>query len=346
MRPLSEESKPKMTSESPQSDPYVVLGIGAEATEANIRKAWRKKTNAAGPGTPEFAAINDAAELLLAPERRAAYDAQIAADREAAEQEAAEAARVEAAIVAASTASTASRIEGLGDEPNADKPDVAVDSADDETGTKAGRGPVLRGRLKGAFVGWNGTATIAGCIAVVAVVLAVWQGVEYTSVSSSKVGGPGTGGVPAANYEQSASNQQSALAAVTSGLPAVLGYNYGTMPADEANAGRFLTAKARPGLAASYQRLISGGAVPGCKSTLAPIATRKTVVTATVVSVGVVSVSSNVAQIGAFVNQTTNVAGQAAVTTENRVLVNLQKVNGSWLIDTMTVPNTDHVLSC
>jgi hypothetical protein len=126
----------------------------------------------------------------------------------------------------------------------------------------------------------------------------------------------------------------------------VLSYNYASMAADQANAVRFLSAKARPALIASYQRLISGGTPPGCKTALAPIATRKTVVVASVVTAGVVSVGTNTAQIGAFVNQKTTSAAHATATTQNRVLVSLVKVDGSWLIDSMSVPNTDHVLTC
>lgn len=308
-----------MTAESSQPDPYATLGIKADAGEANIRKAWRKRTKSIGPGTPEFATINDAAELLLDPQRRAAYDAEVTARREEAEQEAAEAAQP------------------------ADGESPADESTED---VPAGTQKPVGSRFRAAFSGWNGTVTLAGLIALVAVILAIWQGVDYTSSSSGASGGVGVGTIPASNFEQPQADQQAVLSAVRTGLPAVLSYRYDQMAANQANAERFLTAKARPGLEASYQRLINGGTIPGCKTTLEPIAQRQTVVTATVVSAGIVSVGRDVAQIGAFVNQTTTVAGKAAVTTQNRVLVNLQKVNGSWLIDTMTVPNTDHVLTC
>lgn len=311
------EANAAMTSDSPRSDPYDVLGIRADASQGQIHKAWRKRTKAAGPGTPEFAAINDAAELLLDAERRASYDAEMVALQEAQATDAA---------------------------------DLAADSDDEPPASDAGVSPEtsqrrsLRQRVRKTFVGWNGTAAVAGILAVMAIVVAVWQGLDYTS--ASKAGGPGTGAVPAANFARPQADQQAALSAVKTGLPAVLSYSYDQMQADQANAERFLTPAARPGLAASYQRLINGGTVPGCKSALAPIATRKTVVAAAVVSAGIVSVSADAAQIGAFVNQTTAVAGQAAVTTQNRVLVNLKRVNGAWLIDTMSVPNTDHVLNC
>ncbi|MGN6723543.1 MAG: J domain-containing protein, partial [Marmoricola sp.] len=66
-----------MTIESDAPDPYEVLGVRTDATDDQVRKAWRKKTKTTGPGTAEFAAFNDAAELLLDRVRRSAYDADV-----------------------------------------------------------------------------------------------------------------------------------------------------------------------------------------------------------------------------------------------------------------------------
>ena len=62
-------------------DPYEVLGIGADATGADIARAWRRTARAvhpdSRPGDPaaaaEFQAVADAYELLSDPARRAAY---------------------------------------------------------------------------------------------------------------------------------------------------------------------------------------------------------------------------------------------------------------------------------
>ena len=67
-----------MSSSLPEGDPYEVLGVAHNATEGQINKAWRRKTKSIGPGSAEFAAINAAAELLLDPSRRRAYDAEAA----------------------------------------------------------------------------------------------------------------------------------------------------------------------------------------------------------------------------------------------------------------------------
>lgn len=54
---------------------YDVLGVDRRADAATISKAWRRRTRKAGPGSPEFTRLNDAAETLLNPDKRAVYDA-------------------------------------------------------------------------------------------------------------------------------------------------------------------------------------------------------------------------------------------------------------------------------
>jgi curved DNA-binding protein CbpA len=67
-----------------QRDPYDVLGIGADATGADIARAYRRLARAVHPDSrpgdpaaaPEFQAVCDAYGLLSDPARRAAYDHQ------------------------------------------------------------------------------------------------------------------------------------------------------------------------------------------------------------------------------------------------------------------------------
>lgn len=308
-----------MTTESATPDPYKILGVGTDATDDQVRKAWRKKTKAAGPGSAEFAAVNSAAELLLDRVRRATYDAEAATRRLEAERAAAESAVV--------------------DTPPEPETTAAPGAVED---VQRSQRPPLSALLKG----WSGTAVVAGVVAVLAVVLAIWQGIDYANHKDATTTGAGTGGVAAGSFDQPASVQTAVTSTVQIGLPAVLSYSYDSMAADQANADRFLTRKLRTSLDASFKRLIAGGTPPGCTRPLAPIATTKTVVTATVVSLGVVSVSASSAQIGAFVNQTTTTNTQAAKTTQNRVLVGLVKQGNTWLIDSMSVPNTDGILNC
>jgi len=65
-----------------EPDPYQVLGIGADATSADIARAWRRLARAVHPdsrpadpaATEQFQAAADAYGLLSDPARRAAWD--------------------------------------------------------------------------------------------------------------------------------------------------------------------------------------------------------------------------------------------------------------------------------
>src|SRR5512145_779925 len=65
---------------------YDILGVSEDATREEIRKAWRDAADRFEPGeggsTKQFRLFNEAAEVLLDPERRKAYDAQLAGREE------------------------------------------------------------------------------------------------------------------------------------------------------------------------------------------------------------------------------------------------------------------------
>ncbi len=67
---------------------YDILGVSPDASREEIRKAWREAADRFEPGeggsTKQFRLFNEAAEVLLDPERREEYDAQLP-DRDAAE---------------------------------------------------------------------------------------------------------------------------------------------------------------------------------------------------------------------------------------------------------------------
>lgn len=68
-----------MTDTATPSGPtwYDVLGVARDASPEQVRDAWRAATDRAEPGTGQFRTANQAAEVLLDPARRAAYDAQL-----------------------------------------------------------------------------------------------------------------------------------------------------------------------------------------------------------------------------------------------------------------------------
>ena len=60
---------------------YDLLDVAPDADADEIRAAWKGAIADLGPDDRRFRAYNQAAELLLDPERRAAYDAELAARR-------------------------------------------------------------------------------------------------------------------------------------------------------------------------------------------------------------------------------------------------------------------------
>ncbi|MET0839818.1 MAG: DnaJ domain-containing protein, partial [Marmoricola sp.] len=67
--------------ETPDPTWYDVLDVPRDASDEEIRAAWRNSTDRFGPGTSsgQFRMFNQAADVLLDPERRAAYDRSLAA---------------------------------------------------------------------------------------------------------------------------------------------------------------------------------------------------------------------------------------------------------------------------
>jgi Mce-associated membrane protein len=61
---------------------YDILGVDRDASPEQVKAAWRAATDKfePGSGTSQFRLFNEAADVLLDPERRAAYDAELDAD--------------------------------------------------------------------------------------------------------------------------------------------------------------------------------------------------------------------------------------------------------------------------
>jgi Mce-associated membrane protein len=64
---------------------YDLLDVDPTASDAEIRAAWKAAIADLDPTDRRFRAYNQAAEVLLDPERRAAYDAELAAEQDESE---------------------------------------------------------------------------------------------------------------------------------------------------------------------------------------------------------------------------------------------------------------------
>jgi Mce-associated membrane protein len=126
---------------------YDVLGVDEHASPEEIRTAWKDSIAELSPGDRKFRVCNEAAEVLLDPERRAAYDAEIGV------------------APAAEAAVSTPRDQTGADEPDAHEPDT---SSEAERPAK----PVKAARALPAVPGW---LIIGLAVAVLAVAgLALW----------------------------------------------------------------------------------------------------------------------------------------------------------------------------
>ncbi len=72
-----------MTGPTPTPSWYDLLGVAPDASAEEVRAVWRAQIADLDPTDRRFAVLNQAAEVLLDPERRAAYDAELAPRPEA-----------------------------------------------------------------------------------------------------------------------------------------------------------------------------------------------------------------------------------------------------------------------
>jgi Mce-associated membrane protein len=79
---------------------YDVLGVAPDASTEEVRAAWRAGIADLDPTERRFALLNEAAQVLLDPERRAAYDAEIGVGAEPEPEPAPETAPEPAPVVA------------------------------------------------------------------------------------------------------------------------------------------------------------------------------------------------------------------------------------------------------
>jgi len=188
---------------------YDLLDVEEAATAAEIRSAWKAAIADLDPTDRRFRAYNDAAGVLLDPEKRAAYDAELAlsAGDEVADDEAAVADEAES-----------------GAEPAVAPVEISKDRVEaDETEPLPGGGPPTWGLL---------VAAVAAVVSLaLAVVVLSWPG---------SLGGPSPKEREESTEEAEAA-ADSAEAAAADAVPVVLSYDYRTLDTDFAEAEEYLT---------------------------------------------------------------------------------------------------------
>lgn len=285
---------------------YDILGVEPDATPEQIKAAWRDSTDKFEPGTggSRFRMFNEAADILLDPEKRRAYDAEIAgtpAAPAAAEQD------PEPTPVPSPAPSPAS---APTDTPA--PPSVAEAETPEKTGS---RFPLLRlAGVRAALTSTLGLA-ILGVLATASVVLAVVLGVNLNDRSDDAGSfDPGDGTAAASVAERA--------------VAAVLAYDYRSLEADRDRALTFLT----PEYQKTYERIFDG-LINGTDEAPGGAVKTKAVVAANVLSTAIVDADENTVRVLVFVDQQPTTNGKQQALLANRVVATMVQRDGTWLLD-------------
>jgi Mce-associated membrane protein len=288
---------------------YDILGVERDATPEQIKAAWRESTDKFEPGSggSRFRMFNEAADILLDPEKRRAYVAEIAGD----------AGRAPAAPpppppppapVAEPDESPA--------ESSVPEPPTPVEAVETPDSAKD------RSRL-GRYADWlrrQSTSTlglgILGVLATAALVLAVFLAVDKL----------GTGEDSANGFDPSEGTAASSVA--EKAVAAVLAYDYRNLAADRDRALTFLT----PEYQETYEKIFDG-LINGTEQAPGGAVKTKAVVTASVLSTAVVDADGDTVRVLVFVDQQPTTNGKQRPLLANRVVATMERRDGTWLLD-------------
>ena len=291
---------------------YDVLGVDESATADEIRTTWQESVAGLDPTDRRFKQRNRAAEVLLDPERRAAHDAELAAQ--------------------------------AGDETDdLDETDLPVTKGKTRTGTTSAartggavrtadpatrRTPSTTTRGGAAATTTEPPASrrraLTAALAVLALVLVVLTAVSLAA---------GGGSSPAATAEEAglpdAREVQAARKAAEVAIVPVVSYDYRDLDQSKAAATSFMT----PDYAETYEKNFSAIVAENA-------ATTKTIVTAEVVSSGVVRTGESRVDVLVFLNRPTRNASGDKVS-RDQVTVQMLDVDGTWLVDCLVTAPGD-----
>jgi Mce-associated membrane protein len=274
---------------------YDILGITPDASPEQVKAAWRDATDKFEPGTgaSQFRLFNEAADVLLSPEKRAEYDAELGLAPTVTEAPAPEATPAEK--TAAQEVPAAPAPEAAAPAPTFDAPPVPY--------------AVTGGIATGAWV--------VAVIAVLAVASLVVAGI-FAIKLENKVH----------DRQNSSSAGAEASAVAERALNVVFSYDYRHMDADRDRSAKFLTPKYGKQYEKTFTLLTTGpNGTPG------PAIKLKAVVKATVLSTAVQDAEPGEVRVLVFVNQTRTKDGGSASIFQNRVVATMVKKGGDWLID-------------
>lgn len=285
---------------------YDLLDVDESATAAEIRTAWKAAIADLDPTDRRFRAYNDAAGVLLDEDKRAAYDAELAAER--GDDDAAPEEDDAAPIADTDEAETTTTTD--------DEPLPAVYAASGAAEPAEPAGPPA----------W--TLFVAAGAAVLSLVLMLivfsWPG--------------SLGGESPADREEGAERAEEAAAgavnAAAEAIPEILSYDYRTIDEDFAEAEQYLTDDLADKRSALFEQKAASG-----RSLRDEAVATKTVVTAAVANTGLTRVadSGDRATVVVFVNQDSQKGTSAPRPLLMWATVTMVSVDGDWLVDDLCV---------
>ena len=288
---------------------YDILGVSSKASQEEVRAAWRDAADRFEPGSggssAQFRLFNRAAEVLLDPERRKEYDAELAAasERVAASEHTATLPPASEPTVAtpapdqgAWTDPRPPRLRRKAKQPRQEKAKVAAPSAD------RGRGlPVwvlfVLGLLTGALLG-----------------TVIYLGWDYAKATA---------------YQEALDE---APQAAERAAAAILSYDYERLDADRDAAAKFLTPAYRDSYVDTFDKLVKEPAVQTEARVEANVLANSTMVDTTE------SRDPDKVRVLMFVDQTTLSTANSGEprTALNRARFDMVNVDGTWLVDGIT----------
>lgn len=296
---------------------YDVLGVSRGASPEEIKAAWRHATDTfePGSGSAQFRMFNEAADVLLDPARRSAYDAELGDQRDGQGDDRRDGRPVAAPVAAPAPVLLA---KDRSEEPAADAavvhegPDaLAEDDRDeqDHEDEQVQPHPARASRSRRPSRAQVVLAAVLALLSVVAVVFAVRFGLAVRE----------EGRVADARDEAPAAAERAAKA--------MLSYNYKQLPADRERAAAYLTDSFKKKYLANFTLLEKQkDGTPG-----AAVQT-KTVVTATVLGSGVVDAEDGAARVLVYVNQVSQKPGVDPQIFQNRVSMKMEQHGNRWLV--------------
>ena len=298
-----------MTPTSPNPTWYDVLGVSRDASPAEIKAAWRNATDKfePGSGSGQFRMFNEAADVLLDPDRRAAYDASLDAEAQV---------PTESQPVAAEPPPPVA----LDDESRVDEPapDQTATHTDPKAERRRERAERRARKSAAAPVVTDEPASRRAAILVAVLALLTVAALVAAGFFALQV----------REDAQAAAARDDAPGAAEAAAKAILSYDYRRLPTDRKRAKEFLTPKYQKEYDKTFKKLeVQQDGTPG-----AAVQT-KTSVTASVLGSGVMDADPDTARVLVFVNQVSKRPGRDPQMFQNRVAMTMKLDEDRWLVD-------------